>query len=331
MIALRTMLAVLLLVAVTLGARAAAKCEIGQVAALPVHVTPSRILLDGKINGQDVEIILDTGAQSSMIFADAAHRLGIALHDVDGSGQGWGAGGVVMVHRVQVRDLTFGDIHLTDLSFWAGGGTGGEAKVAMLLGQDVLSNWNVEYDLAHGAIRLLHPQGCRGDDVVYWADGYHRAPMHSPMYSGQVIDINVGLNRANVLATLDTGAPETTLTPEAAMRAGVLRRLDKVKGEEVGGMGAFHSDVGAVDLDTLSVGGEVVQHPRIRVSNMFAHAVYERTGRLTGERADTPDMLLGLDWVRAHRLLVAPDQNMVYFTYAGGPVFAPVPQREPAK
>ena len=85
------------------------------------------------------------------------------------------------------------------------------------------------------------------------------------------------------------------------------------------------------DLDTLSVGGEVVRHPKIRVGNMFAKAVYERTGRLTGERATTPDMLLGLDFVRAHRLLVAPDQNVVYFTYAGGPVFAPVSQLDSAK
>jgi hypothetical protein len=32
-------------------------------------------------------------------------------------------------------------------------------------------------------------------------------------------------------------------------------------------------------------------------------------------------MLLGADFLRAHRLLVAHSQQKIYFTYAGGPVF----------
>ena len=36
-------------------------------------------------------------------------------------------------------------------------------------------------------------------------------------------------------------------------------------------------------------------------------------------------MLIGLDFFMAHRPLVAPDQDMVYFTYSGGPVFAAPP------
>ena len=32
-------------------------------------------------------------------------------------------------------------------------------------------------------------------------------------------------------------------------------------------------------------------------------------------------MLLGLDFLRAHRVLVAHSQRKLYFTYVGGPVF----------
>ena len=36
-----------------------------------------------------------------------------------------------------------------------------------------------------------------------------------------------------------------------------------------------------------------------------------------------PTMLLGADFLRAHRVLVAHSQRKMYFTYEGGPVFQP--------
>jgi hypothetical protein len=36
-------------------------------------------------------------------------------------------------------------------------------------------------------------------------------------------------------------------------------------------------------------------------------------------------MLLGTDFLRAHRLLVAHSQRKLYFTYVGGPVFQRIP------
>ena len=108
------------------------------------------------------------------------------------------------------------------------------------------------------------------------------------------------------------------------MRAGVLRKTVAVAGAEFGGLGSDKAVIRVAALDSLALGGEVLQHPSLQVADLFAHNVRESTGHLTGERIEEPDMLLGLDFVRAHRLLVAPDQNMVYFTYVGGPVFAPI-------
>jgi len=41
-------------------------------------------------------------------------------------------------------------------------------------------------------------------------------------------------------------------------------------------------------------------------------------------------MLLGLDFLRAHRVYVAHSQGKLYFTYSGGPVFS-APSRAAAK
>ena len=36
-----------------------------------------------------------------------------------------------------------------------------------------------------------------------------------------------------------------------------------------------------------------------------------------------PSMLLGMDFLKAHRLLISNSQRRIYFTYNGGPVFKP--------
>jgi hypothetical protein len=43
--------------------------------------------------------------------------------------------------------------------------------------------------------------------------------------------------------------------------------------------------------------------------------------------AGQPDMLLGSDFLRAHRVLVARSQRKMYFTYAGGTVFLGAPSK----
>ena len=46
------------------------------------------------------------------------------------------------------------------------------------------------------------------------------------------------------------------------------------------------------------------------------------TGSRIRYRAGTPaGMLLGVDFLKAHRVLVAHSQRKIYFTYVGGPVF----------
>jgi len=46
------------------------------------------------------------------------------------------------------------------------------------------------------------------------------------------------------------------------------------------------------------------------------------TGSHIRYRVGTPaGMLLGVDFLKAHRVLVAHSQRKIYFTYVGGPVF----------
>jgi predicted aspartyl protease len=321
---LRAILTALLLTGAT-ARPAAAKCQLQQVASLPVRVTADRVLLDARIEGKPAEVILDTGAQTSLIFPEAARHLGLPITDAYGTGTMFGAGGSFSAHKVRIHDLTIGGTPLHDVVFWVGGGAMERPEEAMLLGQDVLRTWDVEYDLGHGVVRLFHPVDCHGDDVAYWAQSYARSVMHPTLDNDAVIDVDVLLNGARASATLDTGAPRTVVTPEAAARARAAVKRDTHEGETVGGLGAYKAAAGYADFDTVGVGGEVLKHVRLQVADMFAHNRQETTGHLAGVQANMPDLLLGLDFMRAHRLIVAPDQGVIYFTYEGGPAFAPAP------
>lgn len=75
-------------------------------------------------------------------------------------------------------------------------------------------------------------------------------------------------------------------------------------------------------FDTFAIGNETVRNPTIHFSDMWRHVTSTPTGtRLAQPRAGLPQMFLGVDFLRAHRVLIAYSQQKVYFTYVGGTVF----------
>jgi len=56
----------------------------------------------------------------------------------------------------------------------------------------------------------------------------------------------------------------------------------------------------------------------------------ERTGsHVTTSSLRIDPMILGADFIRAHRLLVSHSKHSLFFTYVGGPVFAGMRREEP--
>jgi hypothetical protein len=72
----------------------------------------------------------------------------------------------------------------------------------------------------------------------------------------------------------------------------------------------------------------LVRNPKIPFGDLWQHTRYESTGSHVARRVDDlAEMLLGSDFLRAHRILVAHSQDKLYFSYVGGTIF-PV---QPAK
>ena len=305
------------------GSLAHAACKI-QSAEVPVVVTSSRILVPAEVNGKKVYFIYDTGAAYSLLDVDAASLLGMGTRENRGLTM-YGVGGAVHARSVIFPDLQLGQFHLRNqemlIADRASHATRSGEPIIGLVGSDIFGAMDVEFDLAHNVLRLLKPSGCDDDDMVYWGAAYSKAPIIWRR-EGQNVDLNLGLNGETIEAILDTGAPSSTVTLAAAARAGVTpnspgaRRIGVV-----GGIGASTNDVWIGEFNTVSIGNEKINRVNLMIADLYRQDKLVELGSRLPTAIETNQMLLGLDFVRAHRVLLSRSHNKVYFSYNGGPVF----------
>lgn len=144
-----------------------AQCQVGKLLEFKVTMQGTQPRADIGINGRNLPFIIDSGAFFSTISPGTAKELGLRLEfspvQVRGIG---GAAGSTSLTSVKTVDLA--GIPLHNVQFVVAGSE--FAGAAGLLGQNVLGIGDVEYDLGHGAIRLMQSKGCSTkDSLAYWA------------------------------------------------------------------------------------------------------------------------------------------------------------------
>ena len=316
--------------AASLGSRALAAdappaktCVLYQVGDLKVRVVGNRAMLEGGVNGQPARVLIDTGAARSILFRAKARALHLPLSDMPGYRAG-GAGGVTRVQSAYIGKLELAGAVVSNVNMLVAG-EGAAADFDILLGEDVLGRFDIEFDLAHGAVRLLQPRGCGEGDMAYWAKAYNETPIVDD--AGGKIFLTVKLNGRPVRAELDSGASASVGTPRAAAAGRV--KLE-ASGETSSGIGALKLNNQIGVLDSFSIGEETIRNTRLHFSDLFGATTFGETGSMIAKHFDNePDMLLGFDFLKSHRVLVSRSRHMVYFTYEGGPVFD-VGNRSPA-
>jgi len=126
-----------------------------------------------------------------------------------------------------------------------------------------------------------------------------------------------------VLAALDTGASATTVTREAARKAGVhLESHDVAYVGPSHGLGPKAVETYVAVFPTLNIGDETIKNAKLGIADLFGRDKEIASGsRIPRAAIETPDMLLGMDFFLSHRVYVARSQGKIYFSYLGGPVF----------
>ena len=275
---------------------------------LPVRMDGVRAVATVGINGKEVPLVVDSGAFYSFLTASAAAQLDLHLYPLPFGMDIVGLTGRVKAQATTVDHLQLlkGDVH--DVEFVVGGNEDAPGTMGVL-GRNLLSFTDTEYDLAHGMIRFVFPQGdCEDTNMAYWAGDkpvVELALKRDRSERTPALRATIEVNGRKTIALFDTGA-STSLSLAAAHRAGI-KDADMTPNGRIGGAGTRTVDAWIAPVDKVDFGGEAILHNKLRVADFDM---------------DGEDMLVGIDFFLSHRIYVSKKQSRMYLTYNGGPVFA---------
>ena len=284
------------------------KCKIAKVVDLPITMNSLRPTIDVKINNRDAKFILDSGAFYSMISSATAAEYNLKTTHAPLGLTVIGIGGAADVRVATVKEFSIVGITLKNREFLVGGSDVGNAG---LLGQNLLEQFDVEYDLATGVIRLFHTEDCDHTLLAYWL-----APGQA--YSSMPIDridpwhphtIGVAyVNDKQIRVEFDTGAFTSLLSLKAAERAGVKPDSPGVVASGyTSGIGRGVTKEYIAPFASFKIGdGEEIKNTKLRIADIGV---------------DNADMLVGADFFVSHRIFVANREHKLFLSYNGGPVF----------
>jgi predicted aspartyl protease len=297
----------LVLGALSVNVRAA--CTLGKLMELQVTMNGMTPVINAHLNGKEVKFTIDSSSFYNIISASGAARTGLRLMPAPSWLAAKSADGKVLLSVSIADDFVMGGLRAKNIEFLAGGNDSASGSDGVV-GQSLFQNYDVEYDLANGVIRLMRPEGCGDAGLAYWVSANQTFSVldinsmspAQPFVSGAAL-----LNGSQIRVLFDTGANASRISPQAAKQAGLSASPSELA--EAGysrGIGRPAVMTHVAYFSSFKVGDEEIRNPHLRV----------------GDTREGTDMLLGADFFLSHRIYVSNTQHKLYFTYNGGPVFS---------
>ena len=263
-----------------------AECSLRTLAQFPVTLIDQRPVVVGRLDGRRVKLLISGDYDFSALKPDALTRFGLETSTAP------------VRELAEDRPYVAGSLEAGRSTYGLGFtllDTGVFGNLDGVLGANALNTYDTEYDLGGGVVRVIRSRDCPTRELAYWnKDKPYAALTMAPYDAARPRDlVYLTLNGMRVTALIDAGQPRSAITRQAAVRANLS--LD-----DSGGWTYANSP-------DLKLDQEEVRPPRMRVI----------------ERPATEyDIVLGADFLAAHRVYVARRQHKVYVTYNGGAVFA---------
>ena len=285
------------------------KCRLSRILELPITMSSLRPTIPVKINNRDAKFVLDSGAFYSIMSSASAAQYNLKLTPAPFGFRVMGIGGSAEAQIATVKEFTIVGITLKNVEFLVGGSE--VAGYEGLLGQNLLERFDVEYDLATGAIRLFRTEDCERALLAYWLKpGQDYSAMHiDAIDPANPHTIGVAyVNGQRIRVAFDTGAFTSLLSSRAAARAGVKPDSEGVvEAGYSGGFGRGRVKTYIGRFDSFKIGdSEEIKNARLRIADIDLRFA---------------DMLLGADFFVSHRIFVANREHELFLSYNGGPVF----------
>jgi len=286
----------------------AVKCRYVLSGSLPIqyHGAGMQLVTEGQIEHTPAVFLLDTGAATTVLTRFGTDKRGLkkipTVHAYSG------VGGYARTFKVPLNHIQVGPIKSEQM----GGMTeidefGRRPNYDALLGSDFLLTMDMEISLSEKRLKFFTPHNCSDTFLGYWNPGAVVVPLQfEPDFRRPMID--VVLNGVKMTALIDSGATVSVVSLAAAQRAGVtVGAMDDQK-SSASGIGDKVVATQKATLHTFSVGDETIQNAALQIIDIKGRGM--------------PDVVLGDDFLRSHRILFAVSQKLVYLSYIGGPAFS---------
>ena len=301
-----TLRGLLVALLVLLGAGAAhAACRVVPRVTVPLRAVAGHLVVTVAVDGDPARLILDTGAERTLLTPQAVRRLALPLDRWVGTTM-VGIGGEERHQNAQVASLSLGGLRLRQNTLLQGLSVSvgaipsaqlgpGRRPLDGILGRDVLAAFDLAIDVPRLRLTLYRVRGCTGR-FVPWPGAAALAAL--PGYR-RMLGIPVRADGRPLRAMIDTGSSATLLAAPGLARLGLTpAQLARGAAGSATGIGPRTVPVHIVQLASLTVGGLVVHDMRVVAAEVRLQPML--------------DLLLGLDWLGRHK---------VWLSYATGQVF----------
>ena len=279
-------------------------CRYAEVATLPLHIQPAdgAPVIDVRVNNVIVPMLADTGYRRTVLTKTETDRQQLPLiHSI--------SPGFPDVLTAQPDDMLIGPMHahkayLTVIDYPP------MSEYSGIVGADYLLQADLEIALADKKMSIFKADDCYNKSLAYWDPQALEVPLLEQPSGFSTGMVEVKLNGRAARALIDTGAPYSMVSLDFASRVdvtpetvGTTITADFVKRD------GKTSPMWNAPFDSFTIGDETIAQPHIAITQI---------------RSDNMvNMVLGRDFLRAHRVLLAFGQRRMYFSYLGGQVFAP--------
>jgi predicted aspartyl protease len=209
----------LLLAALSACAPNPINCDLVKVAEMPLEVHNRLLVVPAGINGHWLTLLVDTGAERTVLAEDVVNRLGLG-RDKRIVTRSTGMGGSYVASDAIIPGLVLGGVRFPVVRVAVGQFRFGPGLVADgLLGSDLLTAFDLDIDVPGGKLTLYRPRMCP-DVTPPWHEPYARVAGVRSLPPDRLM-VPVELDGVEGMGILDTGAQATTIGVRMATRLGL--------------------------------------------------------------------------------------------------------------